>query len=420
MEIAIIIICSINLLLVFYLLYKQNANKQTISFKDDLNEIKNSLEQSIIKEQGELKVHLAKQIGDNNVQMTTMYNEFTKSLLDTLNKEQGELKEHLAKQIGENNTKMSGMYNEFSKGLKESLDKSIKELNEKVEVRLNDGFAKTNQTFQGILERISKIDEAQKKIEQLSTNIISLQDVLSDKKSRGCFGEVQLHNILASVFGDKNDKVYELQYTLSNGKKADSVLKCPQPMGMICIDSKFPLENYQRMMDKTISEVERHNYEKMFRDDVKKHIDAIADKYIINGETSDQAILFLPAEAVFAEINAYHPEIVAHSQKRRVWLTSPTTLIATLTMIEVLIRNLERDKHAKEIQNELKALSVEFDRYRERWDKLGRSITTVTKEINDINITTTKISKKFESINKVELPDGDTNLIDAPNTEEDE
>jgi DNA recombination protein RmuC len=158
----------------------------------------------------------------------------------------------------------------------------------------------------------------------------------------------------------------------------------------------------------------------MFRDDVKKHIDAIADKYIINGETSDQAILFLPAEAVFAEINAYHPEIVAHSQKRRVWLTSPTTLIATLTMIEVLIRNLERDKHAKEIQNELKALSVEFDRYRERWDKLGRSITTVTKEINDINITTTKISKKFESINKVELPDGDTNLIDAPNTEEDE
>ena len=148
-------------------------------------------------------------------------------------------------------------------------------LNEKVDLRLNEGFKKTNETFQGILERISKIDEAQKKIEQLSTNIISLQDILSDKKSRGCYGEVQLHTILASVFGDKNDKVYQLQYQLPNSTMVDSILRCPQPLGMVAIDSKFPLENYQRMMDRTISDAEREVYIKAFKADVKKHIDDI-------------------------------------------------------------------------------------------------------------------------------------------------
>ena len=344
--------------------------------------------------------------------MLSLYTGFSTSLGQKLDKEQAELKEHLAKQIGENNEKMLKMYNDFSKELSEWLNKAIVELNEKVDAKLNEGFKKTNETFQGILERISKIDEAQKKIEQLSTNIISLQDILSDKKSRGCYGEVQLHTILASVFGDKNDKVYELQYTLPNSSIADSILRCPEPLGLVCIDSKFPLENYQRMMDKTISDIERDGYEKAFKLDVKKHIDAIASKYIIKDVTSDQAIMFLPAEAIFAEINAYHPDLVTYAQKKRVWLTSPTTLIATLTTIEVILRNIERDKHAKEIQIELGKLSEEFGRYRVRWDALSKSIIKVNKEVADITTTTEKISKKFETINKVELTVEETKLLE--------
>ena len=403
LEIVLCILCVVNLGLLLFVIFKNNKKDTKIDVKDDLKEVSNDIVLKMAKEQGELKEHLAKRIGENNEKMLSLYSGFSRELNELINKEQAELKEHLAKQIGDNNTKMAEMYSNFSKELNDMLTKNILELNEKVDSKLNEGFKKTNETFQGILERISKIDEAQKKIEQLSTNIISLQDILSDKKSRGCFGEVQLHTILASVFGDKNDKVYELQYTLPNSSIADSVLRTPEPLGMVCIDSKFPLENYQRMMSKTISDTEKEMYEKAFKADVKKHIDAIASKYIIKDVTSDQAIMFLPAEAIFAEINAYHPDLVTYAQKKRVWLTSPTTLIATLTTIEVILRNIERDKHTKEIQIELGKLSTEFARYRTRWDSLSKSIIKVNKEVEEINTTTEKITKKFDAINKVEL-----------------
>ena len=403
LEIVLLVLCVINLgLLVFVVLRKNNQNN-TNEIKLEMKDMTSEIALKLMSQQGELKEHLAKQIGENNEKMLSLYTGFSTSLGQKLDKEQAELKEHLAKQIGENNERMLKMYNDFSKELAEWLNKAIKELNEKVDAKLDDGFKKTNETFQGILERISKIDEAQKKIEQLSTNIISLQDILSDKKSRGCYGEVQLHTILASVFGDKNDKVYQLQYTLPNNSIADSILRCPEPLGLVCIDSKFPLENYQRMMDKTISDIEREGYEKAFKLDVKKHIDAISSKYIIKDVTSDQAIMFLPAEAIFAEINAYHPDLVTYAQKKRVWLTSPTTLIATLTTIEVILKNIERNKYTKVIQLELEKLSVEFARYRTRWDNLSKSIIKVNKEVEEITTTTDKITKKFEQINRVEL-----------------
>ena len=402
LEVVLIVLCVINLGLLLFLLFRKNkSNIEAI--KPELKEVGNDIALKMMSQQGEMKVHLAQQIGDNNEKMLSLYGNFSKGLIEQINKEEAELKEHIAKQIGENNTKMLMMYNNFSKEVTERLNKAILELNEKVDMRLNEGFKKTNETFQGILERITKIDEAQKKIEQLSTNIISLQDILSDKKSRGCYGEVQLHTILASVFGDKNDKVYQLQYTLPNSSISDSVLHCPEPLGMVCIDSKFPLENYQRMMDKTISDIERDGYEKAFKSDVKKHIDAISSKYIIKDVTSDQAIMFLPAEAIFAEINAYHPDLVTYAQKKRVWLTSPTTLIATLTTIEVILKNIERNKYTQVIHQELEKLSVEFARYRTRWDSLSKSIIKVNKEVEEINTTTEKITKKFEQINKVEI-----------------
>ena len=409
LAVALTVLSVVNLVLLLFVLFRKNKSNVDV-IKPELKEVSNDIALKMMSQQGELKVHLAQQIGENNEKMLSLYSEFSKGLVELINKEEAELKEHIAKQIGENNTKMIMMYNNFSKEVTERLSKAILELNEKVDMRLNEGFKKTNETFQGILERITKIDEAQKKIEQLSTNIISLQDILSDKKSRGCYGEVQLHTILASVFGDKNDKVYQLQYTLPNCSIADSVLRCPEPLGMVCIDSKFPLENYQRMMDKTISDFERDGYEKAFKSDVKKHIDAIASKYIIKDITSDQAIMFLPAEAIFAEINAYHPDLVTYAQKKRVWLTSPTTLIATLTTIEVILKNIERNKYTQVIHQELEKLSVEFARYRTRWDSLSKSIIKVNKEVEEINTTTEKITKKFEQINKVEI-DVDTEDI---------
>ena len=172
---------------------------------------------------------------------------------------------------------------------------------------------------------------------------------------------------------------------------------------MIAIDSKFPLENYQVMVNKNNSSEVRATAERMFKLDVKKHIDAISSKYIIPGVTSDQAILFLPAEAIFAEINAYHTDLIEYSYKKHVWLTSPTTLISTLTTIQVIIKNLERDKYAHVIHNELKLLDLEFKRYKERWDKLYRSIETVSRDVKEIHTTTDKITRRFDSINQVEV-----------------
>lgn len=297
---------------------------------------------------------------------------------------------------------MKTMNDNFN-GLNERMEKKLSQINDKVNERLDDNFAKTNKTFTNILERLSRIDEAQKKIDTLSTDIVSLQSILTDKKSRGIFGEINLKHILVSIFGERNDNVYRLQYTFPNTTIADAVIFAPEPLGTVAIDSKFPLEHYQKMVDKNLSPLERTAAEKEFKADVKKHIDAISSKYIIPGITSDQAIMFLPAEALFAEINAYHSDLVEYAHRKRVWICSPTTLISTFTVIEVLLKNMERDKYTSIIHDELNKLGVEFSRYKDRWDKLSRSIQTVSKDVEDIHTTTDKITKRFNSINSVEL-----------------
>ena len=283
-----------------------------------------------------------------------------------------------------------------------NLDNKINQINDRVNERLDQNFEKTNKTFNNILERLTKIDEAQKKIDNLSNDIISLQSILTDKKTRGIFGEINLKHIMSNVFGE-NDKIYKMQYKFNNDTIADCVLFAPEPLGVIAIDSKFPLENYQIMVDKKKDNLVRQQAEKNFRIDMKKHIDAISSKYIIKGVTSDQAILSLPAEAIFAEVNAYHQDIIEYAYKKRVWLTSPTTLISTLTTIQVIMKNIERDKYTSIIHNELRLLSEEFNRYKERWDKLYRSIETVSKDVKDIHTTTDKITKRFNMINQVEM-----------------
>ena len=258
-------------------------------------------------------------------------------------------------------------------------------------------------------------------------NVVSLQEILSDKKSRGIFGEVQLNQVLYAIFGEKNDKIFQIQYTLSNDKTVDAILFLPEPIGNIPIDAKFTLDNYKRSIDKSLSEAERITATKLFKADVKKQIDEIADKYILPGETSNQAIMFIPAEAVFAELYAYHDDLIEYSHSRRVWLTSPTTFMAVLNTVQLVLRDIERRKYADIIQQEIMKLSEEFRRYRDRWNKLSAHIDTVQKDVKDIHTTSNKISNSFEKIAKVELgekselpPEQEVKYLNVINEEESE
>ena len=218
----------------------------------------------------------------------------------------------MIERIGKLETNFTKSLGDFKYEFSKDIDKDFKEtnmvieqrlnyINDKVNERLDVNFEKTNKTFSAVLERIGKIDEAQKKIDNLSRDIISLQSVLTDKKTRGIFGETNLNYILSSVFGDVK-KVYNTQVTMKNGSIADAVVYAPSPIGTICIDSKFPLEHYEIMTDRNLPKAERDEALKAFKVDVKKHIDAIRTKYIIPGETAPETILFLPAEAYLLKL----------------------------------------------------------------------------------------------------------------------
>lgn len=315
----------------------------------------------------------------------------------------GRLDTNLTKEIGD--FKLN-----FSKDLRSDFDKldakieyKLNLISDRVNRELNDNFEKSNKTFMNVLERLNKIDEAQKKIDGLSTEIVSLQSVLTDKKTRGTFGEVNLEYILNNAFGTQSSGIYSIQHKMSNGSIADCLLYAPSPLGTIAIDSKFPLENYQKMVDKNRSKEERVMFEKSFVADVKKHITDISEKYIIPGETSNEAIMFLPAEAIFAEINAYHPELINFAYNKKVWITGPTTLISTLSIISMILKNMERDKYAQVIHEELDKLGIEFGRYKDRWDKLSRSVKSVNQSIDELHTTTEKITKRFQSIKNAEI-----------------
>ena len=331
--------------------------------------------------QSDLKIHMQKEYSEFRYQISQMINETGKSSQKDLN----EFKDNMLRQI----------------------ELKFKDINEKVDIRLGEGFEKTNKTFTDVVERLTKIDEAQKKIESLSTEVISLNDLLKGQKTRGIFGEVQLYQLLSAVLGD-NDKLYVKQMTLSNGAIADAIIYAPEPLGMVAVDSKFPLENYRRMVNRDLGDADRAQATKDFKRDVKKHIDDIKNKYIIFNETGDQAFMFVPAEAIFAEISAYHEDLIEYAAKNKVWLVSPTTLISTLSMIQMVVKNFERDKQAKVIVEELKKLGEEFKRYVDRWDKLKKSIESVAKNADSVHTTSEKISKKFMHISEAKFSEIET------------
>ena len=369
----------------------ENARRLLEIEKTTTLNIKNNLLQGI----GELNNALS----GNNEKLLMKFNDFIQKIGVVMN----ENNQGLTLNINRFKDEFKKSVNDDFEALNRKIEGRLDLMNAKVEERLAKGFEETTKTFGSVLERLGKIDEAQKKIEALSSNVVSLQDILTDKKSRGIFGEVQLYQILASVFGEKNDRTYQKQYKLSNNTMVDAMLFTPEPIGNIAIDSKFPLENYRKMYDSELTNEERINARKEFVGNLKKHIDDISEKYIIRNETSDQAIMFLPAEAIFAEINAYHTDVIDYAYRKNVRIASPTTLVSVLTTIQMILTNIEREKYASVIQEELGKLHEEFVRYEKRWKALEKDIEKVTKDVKEITTTSNKISKRFTEISNVNM-----------------
>lgn len=289
-----------------------------------------------------------------------------------------------------------------TESLNTKIDARLGEIAGKVNERLDEGFKKTNETFLNVMTRLATIDEAQKKIESLTTSVVSLQDLLGDKRARGAFGEVQLEGLVRNVLPPN---AYDMQFTLSTGVRADCVLRLPAPTGMVAVDSKFPLENYHRMFEPGVNDVDRALAQKQFRNDIKKHVDDISKKYIIPGETSDGAVMFVPAEAVFAEIHAHHAETVEYASAKRVWIVSPTTLMAVLNTARAVLKDVETRKQIHVIKESLARLSVEFGRFDERMKDLAKHIRQAYDDVEKVQVTSGKISQRFAQIEGVELDD---------------
>ncbi len=284
--------------------------------------------------------------------------------------------------------------------LTEEIRQHLHNLTQQVNTQLAKGFEKTSSTFTDIVTRLTIIDEAQKKITDLSTHVVSLQDILVDKRARGAFGEVQLAGLIANMIPSNN---YRLQYTLSNQKRADCILFLPEPTGNIVIDAKFPLETYQKLMNINTGIHERKPLQQQFKQDVQKHVKDIAEKYIIANETTDGAVMFIPAEAIFSEIHANYPEVIALAQRLKVWLVSPSTLMAVLTTARAVLKDDATRAQVHIIQKHLHFLAEDFMRFEKRMDKLSKHIDAAHQDVSDVHISAKKISQRFQKIEAVDL-----------------
>ena len=321
-------------------------------------------------------------------------------LSESLSKSLGENQKHIADSVQLSLKSTTDTLNQRFAELSQMAERRLDSISGKVDERLSQGFEKTQKVFADVLARLAVIDKAQERIAELSQNVVSLQDVLNDKRARGAFGEIQLHQLVRQALPES---AYELQATLSNGRRADCLLKLPEPIGNMVIDAKFPLENYQASVDPERPESERRQAASQFKQDVRKHILDIAERYILPGETTDAAMMFMPSEAIFAELHARHPDMVALAHQRHVWMASPTTMMAILTTIASALKDAETREQVHIIQQHLAELAKDFERFGQRFDKLAKHIELANKDTQDIHISARKISQRFLRIERVDL-----------------
>ena len=273
----------------------------------------------------------------------------------------------------------------------------------KVQLQMNENLShssrRTAQSLGDLQQRLSTIDKAQEKITKLSGDVLSLQDILSNKQTRGAFGEIQLTDIVSNALPSDG---FELQATLSTGKRADCLIKFPNPPGPIVIDSKFPLEAYEALRNAS-SETETSSAVRLFRTSVRKHIKDISEKYIVEGETADGAILFLPSEAVYAELHANFSDLVREGFSARVWIVSPTTCMATLNTMRAILKDARMREQAGAIRNELTLLYQDVDRLGVRVESLDRHFNQAAKDISDIKISADKAGRSAKRLDNFDF-----------------
>lgn len=397
------ILLAVQLIVIVLLLYKSQQQAQALTFHEKLLTTLTSSTHQL-----NLDLQQAFQQGQHVVQEKISQGHLVNQQLitSTLQQQMTDVRE----QMNHSFTQHASALTSHLQSLTEEIRNHLHNLSLQVNNRLAEGFEKTSVTFTDIVKRLTIIDEAQKKITELSAHVVSLQDVLIDKRARGAFGEVQLATLINNMIPSSH---YSMQYTLSNQKRADCILFLPEPTGNVVIDAKFPLETYQKLMNTQAASSERKSLQQQFRQDIQKHIKDIAEKYIIPNETTDGAIMFIPAEAIFAEIHANYPEIIALSQRLKVWLVSPSTLMAVLTTAKAVLKDDATRKQVHIIQKHLQFLAGDFQRFEKRMDKLTKHIDLAHQDATEVNTSAKKITQRFQKIESVELePHQDAALLE--------
>lgn len=279
------------------------------------------------------------------------------------------------------------------------VESRLEEIQKSISTSLSGSSVKTAQTLGELQQRLQTIDKAQTNIEKLSGEVLGLQEILSNKQARGIFGEIQLKDIVSKALPSD---AYDFQFTLSNGKRADCIIYLPEPQGNIVIDSKFPLEAYNAMITNT-NEVDRNRNIQQFQSSIKTHIKDISEKYIIEGETADGAILFLPSEAIYAELHANFSKLVNEGFESRVWIVSPTTLMATLNTMRAILKDERLRRQTSHIRAELDLLYKDMLRLEGRIINLDKHFNLASKDVDEIKISAKKASKRVFNIERFEF-----------------
>ena len=324
------------------------------------------------------------------------------SLSDLLLRSQAELAGRLS-QLSENNSqeqnKIAAAITEQKMAVLKIMDEKLLAVTKSVGEGLQQTTAKTTETLTDLRERLAKIDVAQQKISSLSEQVVSLQEVLSNKQARGAFGEIQLNDLVTSILPPN---AYEFQVVLSNTKRADCVLKLPNPPGTIVIDAKFPLESYHALRN-AADDRAKIEAERFFRASVLKHIKDISEKYIVPGETAESALMFLPSEAIYAELHANFPDVVEVSYRSKVWIVSPTTLMATLNTVRAVLKDAKMREQAGVIQKEVGTLVEDIGRLDTRIESLSKHFKQANEDVDGIRISSSKIGRRIQRIEDIEL-----------------
>ena len=353
---------------------------------------------------------LREQLGENFSRQHTQFeqrqNESSNTLNESLWKNMQTVQTQLASTLNQNTQELGQRFEHLTK----QTDQRLSAISDQVDKRLADGFEKTTATFSEVIKRLTLIDEAQKKITELSSNVVSLQEILADKRSRGAFGEVQLNSLIRNILPENS---FSFQHTLSNGTRVDCLLLLPKPTGNVAVDAKFPLESFRKLTDIELANSDRQQATRQFKTDIKKHIQDIATKYILKDETSDGAMMFIPAEAVFAEIQAHHPDLVELAHRSHVWMVSPTTLWAILNTARAVLKDAATREQVDLIQEHLGFLAEDFDRFKKRMDGLARHIEQANEDVQQVNTSARKISARFDQIERVELDEAQMKEIDV-------